>query len=204
MLPLCAPVEYWIIEECLSSLVPLVNQSSPGCPPICHSFNKSFRPSGQQVHQCRLSQGLTGKNLPSYLTTTYSPLTPKPGTALSPYPLFPLCVLYFFRCPLSCVVLFLFASLYERNQTGKESHSISLRPFLPPHSHWGNISLKLSLCQGSIQCVMFSLLTSLCLPSLSEQKFLSGLTSHGCVPTGCYCIESHKKYGYKKKQHCRI
>lgn len=78
-----APAVWWIIEECLSSLAPLVNQSSAGCPP---HFNKSFRPSGQ-VHQSRRSQGHAGNSsaifshniqntIPTSAPTSFHPVLP--------------------------------------------------------------------------------------------------------------------------------
>lgn len=58
MLPLCIPIVSWIIDECLSSVLSMVNQSPLGCPlSASPRFNKSFRASWKQVLYCRLSSG---------------------------------------------------------------------------------------------------------------------------------------------------
>lgn len=96
-----APAVWWIIEECLSSLASLVNQSSDGCPP---HFNKSFRPSGQ-VHQSRRSQGRAGNSsaifshniqntIPTSAPTNFQPVLPRfipssPPRLLSSLPFLP-------------------------------------------------------------------------------------------------------------------
>lgn len=76
MLPLCIRVESWIIDECLSSVLSLGNQSLPGCPiSASPHFNKSCRASWKQVLHCRLSPG-----------TNSTRNQARPSPASSPFP----------------------------------------------------------------------------------------------------------------------
>ena len=118
---------------------------------------------------------------PSCPLATTSSSSSTPNRANSPVSLSSLCPsLFHLRPPLPLSLSFF--CLYETNQTGKQSHSISLPPSVSLPR--GTISLKLSLCQGSTQWVMFSFLISFLLllllfslspPSLSKQKSLSGV-----------------------------